>query len=126
MKARFEPAYRPQIQWQKVEEERAVRLRRQRHHFSLLVLPGVVIDPLQVGGFYAQTWTVVHQLAVDFARRKIDERHFIVPRTAYSVRDYAPNSTRYFDSCLRSVTPADSVTSKVLLRTSVDARNRLC
>src|SRR6267143_1642734 len=89
MKARFESAYRPQIQWQEVEEQRAVRLRRQRHHFSLLVLPGVVIDPLQVGGFSAQTWTVVHQLAVNFARRKIDERHFVVnqnwPQT-YSIR----------------------------------------
>ena len=31
-----------------------------------------------------------------------------------------------FGLCLRSVTPADSVTSKVPLRTSVDARNRLC
>ena len=78
MKARFESAYRPQIQWQEVEEQRAVRLRRQGHHFSLLVLPRVVIDPLQVSGFPAQTWTVVHQLAIDFARRKIDERHFVV------------------------------------------------
>src|SRR5258708_22394484 len=89
MKARFESAYRPQIQWQKVEEERAVRLRRQRHHFSLLVLPGVVIDPLQVGGFSAQTWTVVHQLAINFARRKIDERHLSLTRVwpqTYSIR----------------------------------------
>src|SRR6267143_2672219 len=89
MKARFEPAYRSQIQWQEVKEKRAVRLRRQGHHFPLLVLPGVVVDPLQVSGFPAQTWTVVHQLAVNFARRKIDERHFVVnqnwPQT-YSIR----------------------------------------
>jgi hypothetical protein len=35
----------------------------------------MVVNPLQVGGLSAQTWTVVHQLAIDFARRKIDERH---------------------------------------------------
>ena len=151
MKARLEPTHRSQIQWQEVEEQRAVRLRRQRHHFSLLILPGVVINPLQVGGFSAQTWTVVHQLAVNFARGKIDERHFVVnqnwpqtysirgagrpafpPRASpcvnftYSVRDSASNSTRYFCSCLRSVTPADSWPPKRLQRTSVDARNRLC
>jgi hypothetical protein len=33
---------------------------------------------LQVGGFSAQTWTVIHQLAINFARRKIDERHCVV------------------------------------------------
>src|SRR5437899_11470281 len=89
MKARLEPAYRSQIQWQEVEEQRAVRLCRQRHHFALLILSCVVVDPLQVGGFSAQTWTVVHQLAVNFARGKIDERHFVVnqnwPQT-YSIR----------------------------------------
>ena len=75
MKARLEPTHRSQIQGQEVEEERAVRLRRQGNHLPLLILPRVVIDPLQVGGFSAQTRTVVHQLAINFARRKIDERH---------------------------------------------------
>src|SRR6267143_2245702 len=78
MKARFESPHRPQIQWQEIEKQRAVRLRRQRHHLALLVLPGVVVDPLQVGGFSAQTWTVIHELAVNFARWKIDERHVVV------------------------------------------------
>src|SRR5579871_6047471 len=35
----------------------------------------MVIDPLQVGCLTAQTWTVVDQLAVNFASRKIDKRH---------------------------------------------------
>jgi hypothetical protein len=35
----------------------------------------VVINPLQVRGLSAETRTVVHQLAINFARRKIDERH---------------------------------------------------
>ena len=75
MKARLESAYRAQIEWQKVKKQRAIGLRRQRNHFPFLILPSVVIDPLKVGGFSAETGTVVHQLAVNFARRKIDERH---------------------------------------------------
>ena len=78
MKARLEPSHRSQIQWQEVEEERAVRFRRQRDHFALLILSRVVVDPLQVGGLSSQTWTVIHELAVNFASRKIDERHFVV------------------------------------------------
>src|SRR5947208_15389385 len=89
MKARLESAHRSQIQGQEVEKERSVRLGRQGHHLALLVLSGVVVDPLQVGGLSAQTWTVVHQLAVNFASRKVDERHFVVnqdwPQT-YSIR----------------------------------------
>src|SRR6266853_5192348 len=87
MKARFESAHRSQIQRQKVEEQRAVRLRRQRHHFPFLILARVVVDPLQVCGLSAQTWTVVHQLAVNFARRKIDERHFVLTR--FSSKTYS-------------------------------------
>jgi hypothetical protein len=30
---------------------------------------------LQIGGLSAQTGTVVHQLTINFARGKIDERH---------------------------------------------------
>lgn len=78
MKARFESAHRSQIQWKEIEEERAIRLRCQRDHLALLILSRVVVDPLQVGGLSAQTWTVVHELAVNFASRKIDERHVIV------------------------------------------------
>ena len=75
MKARFKPAHRAQIQWQKIKEQRAVRLRGQRHHLALLILAGMVVHPLQVRGFSTQTWTVIHQLAVNFARRKINKRH---------------------------------------------------
>src|SRR6267378_1636447 len=89
MKARLESAHRSQVQWQEVKEEGPVRLRGERNHLALLVLAGMVVDPLQVGGLSAQTWTVIHQLAINFARRKIDERHFVVnpnwPQT-YSIR----------------------------------------
>src|SRR5713226_3307825 len=138
MKARLEPAHRPQIQWQEIEKECAVRLRCQRYHLALLVLSRVVVDPLQVGGLSAQTWTVVHELAVNFASRKIDERHFssarirtqtysiraagelaFPPRASpcmhctYSVRDSPPNSTPYFRCCLRSVTSRAAVNFKL-------------
>jgi hypothetical protein len=75
MKARFEAAHGSQIQRQKIKKQRAIRFRGQRNHLALLVLPRMVVNPLQVGGFSAQTWTVVHQLAIDFARGKVDEGH---------------------------------------------------
>src|SRR5216684_2788088 len=89
MEACFESAYSSQIQGEKIKKQGAIRLRSQGNHFTLLILPGVVIDPLQVGGLSAQTWTVVNQLAIDFARRKIDERHLSLVRTrseTYSTR----------------------------------------
>lgn len=35
----------------------------------------MVINPLQIGCFSAQTGTVVHELAVDFASGKVDKGH---------------------------------------------------
>src|SRR5580693_765867 len=99
MEARFETAHRSQIQRKKIEEERAVRLGGQRHHFALLVLAGVVVDPLEVGGLSAQTWTVVDELAVNFARRKIYERHLILTRVRpqiYSIGDAGRPASRLF------------------------------
>ncbi len=71
----LEAADGAQVERKKIEEEGAVGLSGQGNHFPLLVLAGVVVDPLEVGGLSAQTWTVVHQFAVNFARGKIDERH---------------------------------------------------
>jgi len=48
------------------------------NHLPFWILSRVVVDPLQVGGFSAQTWTVVHELTVDFASKEIDERHVVV------------------------------------------------
>src|SRR6267154_3732641 len=75
MEARLESAHGSQIQGQEIEEQRAVGFRRQRNHFAFLILPGVVVHPLQVRGLPAETGTVVHELAINFARRKINERH---------------------------------------------------
>jgi hypothetical protein len=103
MKARFESAHRPQIQGKKIEKESAVCLRGQRHHFALLVLPRVVVDPLEVGGFSAQTWTVVHELAVNFARRKIDERHLFLTRVRPQIYSIRSADRPAFRLCLSSV-----------------------
>src|SRR5579872_1798354 len=80
MKARFEAAHGSQIQRKKIEEQSAVCFGGERHHFALLVLARMVVDPLEVRGLSAQTWTVVNELAVNFARRKIDERHLFSTR----------------------------------------------
>jgi hypothetical protein len=80
VEACFEAANGAEIQRKKIEEQSAVRLRGERYHFALLVLARVVVDPLEVGGLAAQTWTVVHELAVNFASRKIDERHLFSTR----------------------------------------------
>jgi hypothetical protein len=82
VKARFESAHRTEIEGQEIKEERAVRFRGQGHHFAFLVLAGVVVDPLEVGGFSAETWTVVNELAVNFASGKIDEWHFFSTRSS--------------------------------------------
>src|SRR5215475_13444976 len=95
MEARFEAAHGPQVQRKEVEEQRAVRFRGQRHHFALLVLPGVFVNPLKVGGFSAETRAVVHQLAINFARRKIDERHFVVDPNAATNLAYAVQAGQY-------------------------------
>ena len=89
MESRFESSYRPQIQRQKIKEKRPVRFRCQRNHLALLILPGVVVNILQVRGFSAQTWTVVHQLAIDFARRKINEGHLLLTRLGQNFIAYA-------------------------------------
>src|SRR2546422_714626 len=75
MEARFESAHGAQVQRKKIEEQRPVGFGRQGNHLPFVVLHGVVVDPLEIGGFSTQTWTVVHELAVNFAGRKIDKRH---------------------------------------------------
>ena len=35
----------------------------------------MIVDPLEIGRFSAQTGTVVHELAVNFASGKVDKGH---------------------------------------------------
>jgi hypothetical protein len=89
MNARFEPAHGAQVNRQKIEKKRAVSFCREGNHFPFLRGSRVVIDPLQVGGLSAQTWTVVNQLAINFASRKVDKRHGLSGRTGHSFIAYA-------------------------------------
>src|SRR4029077_11373982 len=114
MKAGLEAAHGSQIKRKKIEKEGAVRFGGQGNHLALLALSGVVVDPLQVGGLSAQTWTVVHQLAVDFARRKIDERHVSLgPKfrsETYSTRaEGMPAKRRRSVACLTPISDSCSI-----------------
>src|SRR5260370_8425662 len=105
MEACFESAYSSQIQGEKIKKQGAIRLRSQRNHFTLLILPRMVVDPLQVGGLSAQTWTVVNKLAVNFARREVDERHVLLVRTrseTYSTRAEGRPASRRLKSRIRA------------------------
>src|ERR1700761_6361293 len=75
MKARFESAHRAEVQRKKIEEQRAVGFRRQRNHLSLLIRPGVFVDPLQVRGLPAEAGTVIDEFAVNLASGKVYKRH---------------------------------------------------
>src|SRR5271163_3807104 len=101
MEAGFESAHSSQIEGQKIKKQSAVGFRGQGNHLALLILSGVIVNPLQVGGFSAQTWTVVHQLAINFARRKIDEGHCSLALTRpqiYSIHGAGEASIRGFPS----------------------------
>src|SRR5207247_6656686 len=60
---------------QEVEEQGALGLGRERDHLALRLGVRLVVDPLQVGRLAAQPGAVVDDLAVDLARRVVDERH---------------------------------------------------
>src|SRR6266436_4661667 len=105
MEACFEPSHGSQIQGEKIKEQSAVGLGGQGNHLALLILPGMVVDPLQVGGLSAQTRTVVNKLAVNFARRKVDERHVLLVRTrseTYSTRVEGRPASRRLKSRIRA------------------------
>jgi hypothetical protein len=88
VKTRLEPTDCTQVQGKKIEEQCAVGLGGQGYHFPLLVGPGVVVNPLQIGGLATKTWTVVDQFAVDFSGGKIYERHRFLGTYSISVIAY--------------------------------------
>src|SRR3954454_3481379 len=85
MEARFETANRAEVEREEVEEERAIRFRRERDQLAFRLRVRLVIDPLQVRGLAAETGTVIHDLAVDLARRVVDERHWLFAEQAVDV-----------------------------------------
>jgi hypothetical protein len=82
MKARAKSSHRPQIQRKEIEEQRAIRFGRQRNHLSFLIRARVVVNPLEVGGFPAKAGTVIHELAIDFPRGKINKWHYFLELTS--------------------------------------------
>ena len=75
VEARLEAADLAERQRQEVEEQRALGLGRERDHLALRLGVGLVVDVLQVGRLPAQAGPVVDDLAVDLARRVVDEAH---------------------------------------------------
>jgi hypothetical protein len=75
MEAGAKAAHRAQIERKKIEEKSAIGFGGERNHLSLLIRPGVLVDPLQVGGLSAKARAVVNKLAVNFASGKIYKRH---------------------------------------------------
>src|ERR1700679_852024 len=75
MKASAKSSYAAEIEGKKIEEKGAIRFGCQRNHLALLRRPGMVVDPLQIGSFPAESGTVVDKFAVNLARRKINKRH---------------------------------------------------
>src|SRR5579883_10341 len=72
---RREPGDRPEIERQEVEEERPVRLGRQRHHAPLPIARDLTVDVVQVRRLAGPPRPVVDDLARDLTRGVVDERH---------------------------------------------------
>jgi hypothetical protein len=75
VEARLEAADLTERERQEVEEQRALGLGGERDHLPLQIGVGLVVDPLQVGRLATQPGAVVDDLAVDLARRVVDEGH---------------------------------------------------
>src|SRR5580700_2960681 len=75
MKTSAKPTHGTQVEGKKIEEKCPIRLGGQRHHLSLLIRSRVFVDPLQIRGLPAEAGTIVDELAVYFARGKINKRH---------------------------------------------------
>ena len=73
VKSGFESAHGPQLERQKIKEEGPVGFGCKREHFAPRLRRCPLEDPLQVGGFAAESCPVIHDLAVDFAGSKIDK-----------------------------------------------------
>jgi acyl-CoA hydrolase len=75
VEARLEAADLAERQRQEVEEERALRLRREADHLPLRLGVRALVDVLEVRRLPAETGAVIDQLAVDLASHVVDEAH---------------------------------------------------
>src|SRR5438067_1440563 len=72
---RREARDRAEIEREKIEEQCAIGLGRERNHLALSVLRHLPVDVVQVRRLPGPTWPVVDDLARDLARGVVDERH---------------------------------------------------
>ncbi len=79
MEAGFETADLAQGEGKKIEEKGALSLGRKADHLPFRVSGGLLVDVLQVRRLAAETRAVVDDLAVDFSRSVVDERHPALP-----------------------------------------------
>ena len=73
MDSRLKSAHGTEIQGKEVKEQGSLGLGRERNHFALLLLGGLLINVLQVRGLAAKARTVVHDFAIDLAGCEVDK-----------------------------------------------------
>src|SRR5438876_1199888 len=71
----LEAADGAQVDWQEVEEQRALGLGGERDHFAARIGRHFAVNVLEVGRLAAQARAVIDELAVDLAGRVVDHRH---------------------------------------------------
>src|SRR5258705_3886686 len=75
VKTRLEAANRAEANGKEIEEEGALRLRRQRYEFSSRLRLNLAVDVLEIRSFSAEPGTIVNDLTIDLARSVVDHRH---------------------------------------------------
>src|SRR6185503_5883567 len=86
LESRGEAGDRAEVERQEVEEERAVRLRRERHHLAFPLLGNMAVDVVQVRRLARASRAIVDDLARDLAGLVVDERHQALPNSAARLR----------------------------------------
>ena len=117
LELRREAGDRAEIERQKIEEQCAIGLRRERDHLALSLVRHLPVDVVQVRRLSGPARPVVDDLARDLAGRVVDERHrkglnrvrkaprgfgSIPPRSflrSRAPRDAPPREQRPRDSC---------------------------
>src|SRR5262249_56557762 len=75
VEARLEAPDLADFEREEIEEERPVRVGRERDQTPACPGRGLLVDVLQVGGLSAEARPVVDELAVDLPGRVINKRH---------------------------------------------------
>src|SRR5689334_4603880 len=94
MEARLEPANRAEIDGEEIEEESALRLRRERDEFSSRVGRDFAVDVLEVRRLAAQPRRMVDDFDVTLARGVVDHRHAVMLRYGNSLAISSPAPAR--------------------------------